>query len=119
METNESSPAQPTDYERLQRCFDSVFADITSLLGEKDDEKRDERRELLAPLCVMKRIEWKIQIAWGGPEYGFKLHFDPECREWVDGLFYWADWFKYEERPLSAAELVSVIDAYSMDSVAD
>ena len=63
--------------------------------------------------------EWKIQIAWGGPEYGFKLYFDPESKEWVSGVFYWADWFKYEEEPLSPAELDRVIDAYSMDCMVE
>ena len=80
-----------------------------------DEGKRDELREQLAPLCFMKRVEHKIQIAWGGPEYGFKLYYDPECKEWVSGLFYWADWFKYEEEPLSPEELDKVLDAYSMD----
>ena len=68
-------------------------ARIGAYLAEQDEHKREQ----LEPLCFMKRIEHKIQLAWGGPEYGFKLYYDPECREWVSGLFYWADWFKYEQ----------------------
>ena len=63
----------------------------------------------------MKRIEHKIQIAWGGPEYGFKLYYDPESKDWISGLFYWADWFKYEDEALSPEELDKVVEAYSMD----
>ena len=74
-EAHESTPpAAATDRERLRRCFDSVFEDINGFLTETDEKKRDERREELEPLCFMKRIEWNIQIAWGGPSYGFKLY---------------------------------------------
>lgn len=116
---HESSPAPPTDREQLLRYFDSVFKDIDGFLNEKDERKRDEQRDQLGPLCFMKRVEWKIQIAWGGPEYGFKLYFDSECREWLNGVFYWADWFKYEEESLSPDELDKVVNAYSMDGLAE
>ncbi len=112
----QTASAPPTDRQQLLRYFDSVFEDIDGFLTEQDDQRREERREQLGPLCFMKRVEWKIQIAWGGPEYGFKLYYDPECREWMHGVFYWADWFKYEEEALSPAEMDKVIDAYSMDS---
>ena len=114
-----SSPAPPTDRDKLQRSFDSVFEDIDAFLTERDDDKREECRECLGPLCVMKRIEYKIQIAWGGPEYGFELTYDPEGKEWVRGVFYWADWFEHEEAPLSEAELDKVVEAYSMDYMVD
>ena len=112
---NETSPAPATDREHLQRYFDSVFEDIDGFLNEKDEKQREERREGLGPLCFMKRIEWKIQIAWGGPEYGFKLYYDPEAKEWMHGVFYWADWFKYEEESLSPAEMDKVLEVYAMD----
>jgi chemotaxis protein CheZ len=106
--------------ERVSRFADVVRAkDIDGFLTEKDERKREERRESLEPLCFMKRIEWKIQIAWGGPEYGFKLYYDPEAKEWLHGVFYWADWFKYEEQPLSPAEFEKVLDAYAMDCIAE
>ena len=97
------------------RRFDSVFEDIDAYLSERNEDKRDELREQLVPLCLMRRVEYKVQIAWGGPEYGFKIYLDPDSKEWVSGLFYWADWFKYEEESLSPEELDKVLDAYSMD----
>ena len=114
-DANETSPARSTDRDELRRYFDSVFQDINAYLAEEDDNQREELREQLEPLCVMRRIEHKIQIAWGGPEYGFKLYFDPVCREWVHGIFYWADWFKYEDEPLSPEELDQAVVAYGMD----
>lgn len=117
--TERKPPATPTDRERLKRCFDSVFTDIDAFFAERDDDKREQLRERLEPLCFMKRIEHTIQLAWGGPEYGFKLSYDPESREWVRGLFYWADWFKYEEEKLSPSELERVVEAYSMDCLVD
>ena len=112
-------PATSTDREKLKQYFDSVFEDIDAYLSEQNDDKREELREQLEPLCFMKLIEHKIQIAWGGPEYGFKLYFDPECKEWMRGVFYWANWFKYEEESLSQAELDKVIDAYSMECLVE
>ena len=118
MATDKKSSATLTDREELLRCFGSVLEDVNGFLTEADEKKREERREKLGPLCFMKRVEWKIQIAWGGPEYGFKLYFNPECREWICGIFYWADWFKYEEESLSPSELENVVEAYSMDAIA-
>jgi hypothetical protein len=116
---HDTSPAQPTDRDQLRRHFDSVFQKIDAFLDESDEDRREELREQLQPLCFMKLVEHKIQIAWGGPEYGFKLYYDPESKEWVRGLFYWADWFKYEEEPLSPAELDRVLEAYAMDCMVE
>ncbi len=115
---NQRTPsARSKDREQLFRSFTAVFEDIDGFLAETNEEKREEGREHLEPLCFMRRIEYTIQMAWGGPEYGFKLSYDLECKEWTRGLFYWADWFKYEEEPLSPEELQKVIEAYSMDGV--
>lgn len=116
---HEKSPAEPTDRQQLRRHFDSIFKDIDAYLAEPGEGRREELREQLEPLCFMKRIEYTVQLAWGGPEYGFKLSYDPECREWVSGLFYWADWFAYAEQPLSEEELTKVVEAYAMDCVAE
>ena len=116
---NESSSAEPTDCEELQRYFASVFEDIDAYLAETDDAKRDERREQLDPLSITKRIEYTILVATGGPGYGFRLYYDPSCREWTHGVFFYAPWFGYEERPLSEAELEKVLDAYSMDCLTE
>jgi hypothetical protein len=116
---HDTPPAQPTDRDQLRRYFDSVFQDIDAFLAEKDEDRREELRAQLEPLCFMKLVEHKIQIAWGGPEYGFKLYYDPEGKEWVSGLFYWADWFKYEEEPLSPAEMDRVLEVYAMDCMVE
>jgi hypothetical protein len=115
---SDTSPARPTDREELHRHFTSVFEDIVAYLAEQDDRKRDDLREQLEPLCVMRRIEFKVQLAWGGPEYGFKLYFDPECREWVGGVFFYCHWFTYEDVPLSPDELEKAVEAYSLDGLA-
>jgi hypothetical protein len=116
---HDTSPASSSDREELQRHFASVFTDINAFVAEEDPGKQEELREQLAPLCCMKRLEYKVQIAWGGPEYGFKLSYDPQAQEWVDGRFYWADWFRYEEEPLSPSEVEKVVTAYAMDSLVD
>ena len=118
-QTNETSPAEPTDREELRRHFASVFEDIDAYLTETDEARREERREQLEPLCFMKTVEYTIQLAWGGPEYGFKLSLDSESKEWTHGLFYYRNWFTHEEDPLSPEELEKVLVAYSMDCVAE
>lgn len=117
--SHEKAPAEPTDREELQGHFSSVFADIDAYLAEADEAKREERREQLEPLCFMKKVAHTIQLAWGGPEYGFKLYYDPECKEWTHGLFYYRSWFTHEEQSLSPEELKKVLDAYSMYCVAE
>ena len=88
-------------------------------LDEQDEDRRDELREQLQPLCFMKRIELTIQLAWGGPEYGFRLVYDWDSRDWINGVFYFANWFTYDEVPLNPAEMDQVVDAYSADSLVE
>ncbi len=109
--------ATPTNREQLQRCFAAVVNEIDTFLTEGDEDKRESLREQLEPLCFMRLVEHRVQLAWGGPEYGFKLSYDPDARCWVYGVFYWADWFTYEEEGLSPEELDKVVEAYAMDGL--
>jgi hypothetical protein len=115
----QTPPAEPTDREQLLRQFTSVFEDIDAYLAETDEGKRDEWREQLEPLCVMRRIEYKLELAWGGPAYGFSLLYDPAAKEWVQGIFYWSHWFRYEEESLSGEELDKVVETYALDCLVE
>ena len=115
MENITTSPTEPeTERQKLVRHMRSVFEEIDAYLDENDDRKRDDLAEAMAPLCVTKQIELHVQLAWGGPSYGFKLYYDPEARDFVNGLFYYANRFTYEEQWLSGRELDRVVDAYGL-----
>ena len=115
MENILTSPAGPkAERQALVGHMKAVFEEIAAYLDEADDERRDALAERMAPLGVMKQIELHVQLAWGGPSYGFKLYYDPEAEDFVNGLFYYANWFTYEEQWLSGQELDTVIDAYGL-----
>ena len=98
MTTPATPPAdQETNEQKLHRHLERILHDIHACLHEEDDARRDEMREELEPLCVMKQIEYHVQITWGGPGYRFKLMRDPESREFMSGTFYYADWFTYDD----------------------
>ena len=88
---------------------------INSYLDENDDVKSDELREAIDPLCIMKRIEYVVQLAWGGPGYGFKITCDAETNDVIGGVFYYADWGTYEEIDLPRDEAEKVAEAYGID----
>jgi hypothetical protein len=113
MSSDRTAPAE-TNKEKLLRHLRSVLDDAQAYLEETDEERREERQEALQPLCVMKRIEVNVQLAWGGPSYGFKLLRDPESKEFDSGVFYYADWFTYDECDLSRQELETVIEAFDL-----
>jgi len=68
------------------------------------------------PLGIEIRTELVIQLSWGGDGDGYKLLFD-RSGDVLSGLYFWEDWFVYEEVPLSRAELDSVCAAYGTDGM--
>lgn len=71
----------------------------------EDTESLDEY--LQGVLSISASIEVDIQLSWGGPADGFKIHLDSEGGV-EDGYYYYADWFDYAERKLHSDELDDV-----------
>ena len=86
--------------ERIQR--------VEALLREKDESEIEDYRE---PLSCDERREITILLSWGGPSDGYKMYFDKEG-EAIEGYYFFADWFEYEEFKLTGEELDRVLAVY-------
>jgi hypothetical protein len=58
------------------------------------------------------RKEVTVLLSWGGPTDGFKVYFDQEG-DAIEGYYFFADWFEYEEFKLSDEELDRILVVYS------
>ena len=83
---------------------------IEALLQEKETSEIEDYRE---PLSCDERREVTILLSWGGPSDGYRLYFDKDG-EAVEGYYFFADWFEYEEFKLSDEELDSVLAIYPL-----
>jgi len=79
-----------------------------ALLQEKETGEIEGYRE---PLSCDERREITILLSWGGPSDGYKVYFDKD-NDAIEGYYFFADWFEYEEFKLSDTELDSVLAVY-------
>lgn len=79
-----------------------------ALLQEKETSEIDDYRE---PLSCDERREITLLISWGGPSDGYKVYFDKDG-EAIEGYYFFADRFEYEEFKLTGEELASVLAVY-------
>jgi hypothetical protein len=76
----------------------------------------DEIAEYRAPLSIDERREMVILLSWGGPSDGFKVYLDLQGAV-LEGYYFFADWFAYEEFKLSNEELDSVLTVYPLPTI--
>lgn len=81
---------------------------VEALLQGKELNEVEEYRE---PLSIEARKEVTVLLSWGGPSDGYKMFFDQEG-EAIEGYYFFADWFEYEEMKLSNRELDRVLAVY-------
>ena len=97
--------------ERAYKNYRDEMADlkeVEALLQEKEPSDIEMFRE---PLSIGKRKEVTILLSWGGPSEGYKVYYDQEG-EVMEGYYFFADWFEYEEIKLSDEELDRVLTIY-------
>jgi hypothetical protein len=70
-----------------------------------------ENGEYQEPLEYAERKEIKVLLSWGGPSDGFTIYFDTEGKP-VEGFYFFASWFEYEEFKLSQKQLELVLMLY-------
>jgi len=63
------------------------------------------------PLSYDERKEVTVLLSWGGPSDGYTVFFDKE-NEPIEGYYFFADWFEYEEIKLSEDVLDRVLCIY-------
>jgi hypothetical protein len=97
--------------ERAYQNYQDDMADlkkVEALLHKKEQHEIEDYHE---PLSVERRQEVTVLLSWGGPSDGYKIYFDQDG-EAVEGFYFFADWFEYEQFKLSAEELDRVLAVY-------
>jgi hypothetical protein len=94
-------------YEHFRSEMDDLEK-VQALMGEKETGEIEQYRE---PLSFDEKREITILLSWGGPSDGYKIYFDKENQA-IEGSYFFADWFEYEEFKLTDEELDRVIAVY-------
>jgi hypothetical protein len=97
--------------ERAYRNYQDEMADLKKVDALLHEKERDEVGEYREPLSLDERKEVTVLLSWGGPSDGYKIYFDKDG-DAAEGLYFFADWFEYEEIKLSNAELDRVLAVY-------
>ncbi len=100
-------PFRERAYEHYQHTRERVKR-VATLLQEKDESEIEDYRE---PLSCDERREITILLSWGGPSDGYRVYFDQD-KAAIEGYYFFADWFEYEEFKLSDEELDRVLAVY-------
>ena len=77
-------------------------------MHEKEIDEIEDYRE---PLSYDEHRVVTILLSWGGSSDGFKVYFDKDF-EAIEGYYFFADWFEYEDFKLTRDELDSVLAVY-------
>ncbi len=102
--------------ERAYKNYQDEIADLKNvarLMCTKDLGDIEEYRD---PLSFDERKEVTILLSWGGPSDGYKVYLDKDG-EVIEGFYFFADWFEYEEFMLSDEELNQVLAVYPVASL--
>jgi hypothetical protein len=97
--------------ERAYQNYQDEMADLKQVEALLQEKERDEVEEYREPLSQDVRKEVTVLLSWGGPSDGYKVYFDEEG-EPIDGYYFFADWFEYEQFKLSDEELERVLAIY-------
>lgn len=107
MADEKTLPFRQRAYQNYREELDDLRK-VEALLQEKEISEIEDYRE---PLSIDERKRVTILLSWGGPSDGYKICFDRE-NEPIEGYYFFADWFEYEEFKLSDEELDSVLAVY-------
>ncbi len=97
--------------ERAYQNYQDKMADLKQVEARLQEKERDEVEEYREPLSLDERKEVTVLLSWGGPSDGYKVYFDKDG-EAIEGYYFFADWFEYEEFKLTGEELDSVLTVY-------
>lgn len=100
--------------ERAYKNYQEEMEDLKKVAALSQEHELDEIEAYRAPLSLDERKEVTILLSWGGPSDGYKVYLDSDG-EVQKGLYFFADWFEYEEFRLTAEELDQVLAMYPLD----
>jgi hypothetical protein len=97
--------------ERAYQNYQDEMADLKQVEALLHERERDEVEEYREPLSLDERKEVTVLLSWGGPSDGYKVYFD-QSGVAIKGVYFFADWFEYEQFSLSDEELERVLAVY-------
>jgi hypothetical protein len=108
---NRSLPIRERGFEH----YKDEIARLHSVIKQRQTKDLDTIEEHREPLSIEEKKEVTILLSWGGPSDGFKIWLDKQG-EVLEGYYFFADWFEYEEYRLSDHELDSVLEVYPIEA---
>ncbi len=97
--------------ERAYQNYRDEMVDLKQVEALLQKRERSEVEEYREPLSQDVRKEVTVQLSWGSPSDGYRVYFDQEG-EAIEGYYFFADWFEYEQFKLSDGELEQVLAIY-------
>ena len=99
--------------ERCQERLDEIRVAQEQLRDlVADDNARTAIEQEHEPFQIDERRQLVLHLSWGGPSDGFVLTFDKTGQELIEGRYFHADWFQYDEERLTQASAQQVVDFY-------
>jgi len=105
-----------TEEDRRKIVLLGAYEELERIKKIQEEEQKgkietpEESEEYREPLSIDKEEVYNISLSWGGGADGFKLTF--KNGELLGGVYYMADWGKYEEVDLRAEEAEEVYHFY-------
>ncbi len=110
MADEKNLPFKERAYENYQEEIKNLEKVAALLSMGKETE---EVEEYCDPLSIEERKEITILLSWGGPSDGYRLYI--QDGEVIEGFYFFADWFEYEQYKLSSDELDLVLSVYPIE----
>jgi hypothetical protein len=101
--------------ERAYQNYREEMDDLRKIEALLQESETSEIADYRDPLSYDERREITILLSWGGPSDGYKVYFDKDG-EAIEGYYFFADWFEYEEFKLTGEELDSVLAVYPVST---
>jgi len=100
---------------RTKSCADRISEEYKKSMKDIEVALKNERRReeyLESVLAVSKKIVYKIELSWGGPQDYFEVVVDPDDNRVESATYHFLDWFDGAEITVSKDDLVKIEDLF-------
>lgn len=95
----------------MQPFGDSLQEHLKGRIAQIADKEGQAQEVANNALAFTKKELYTLELSWGGPADGFKIIVDPKSKRIEDVIYYYSDWFSYEEYKLTL-EQVGLIESF-------
>jgi len=79
-------------------CLQEHLKGRIAQIADKEGQAQEIANNALA---FTKKELYTLELSWGGPADGFKIIIDPNSKDIEDVIYYYSDWFSYDECKLT------------------